>query len=361
MKIRCKSMLGTSHSWAITVRSLLKQFLIKEHDLYLMSINGFDLLDKDLIELIDRGEPKSFDLDLSYTQPGNFKTRFLKKSNLKLAIYNYESSILPKKWSDSHKYIDYVLPSSEYTKNVFLNAGWPEEKCLVIPHGIDLSLFETKNKYPLRTKKKFKFLNVSIPHYRKNIDLVIRAYYDLFCEEDDVCLVIKTNIEKKENAEYEYDFLTMLSGLQKEYLSKKKLPQVEIVHEKIGNMAALYNACDVLVSATSGEGFGLPLLEGLASNMVVIAPRATGQVDFLNDNNSLLYEANEMLADRRYQYISYHPEATVFMPSFEELKKNMEYAYDNFDFLKLKFEKPSKEICNKLTWSHVADQILNIS
>jgi len=60
---------------------------------------------------------------------------------------------------------------------------------LVIPHGYHPDLFKDKSKIDLSVKRSFKFLNVSIGHYRKNIGLLVDAYYSAFTKDDDVSLV----------------------------------------------------------------------------------------------------------------------------------------------------------------------------
>ena len=77
---------------------------------------------------------------------------------------------------------------------------------------------------------------------------------------------------------------------QAKHKKRNDLPIIEIVTKRYESIVPLYNSCDVLVSATSSEGFGLPLLEGLAAGMLVIAPRFSGQLDFLSDKNSILYD-----------------------------------------------------------------------
>ena len=113
LKIRSQSMLGTSHSWAVTVRSLLREFHLMNHDLYLNSTNGLSLFPEEWRDL--RRECVDADIDLTYTLPRNFKYRFNRNSKLKLAIYNYESSILPNVWKDEIKHVDYALPSSNFS------------------------------------------------------------------------------------------------------------------------------------------------------------------------------------------------------------------------------------------------------
>lgn len=357
LNIRCESMLGTSHSWAVTMRNLLKNFHNLDNNLYLKTINGRTLFPEEWKPFLR--DIKDPDIDISYTLPRNFEHRFKKNAKLKLAIYNYETSILPEMWRDCIKHIDYALPSSNFSKKVFVDSGWPEDKCIVVPHGINLSDFKDKSKVALTNNKKFRFLNVSIPHYRKNLDRLVDAYYSAFTDKDDVCLVLKTSLKKPKNY-FECNVEKLLMIVQKKYRKRRDLPLIEIVQKRYDSMTPLYNSCDALVSASSSEGFGLPLLEGLAAGMVVVAPRFSGQLDFLSDRNSILYDYSIVKAEKRYQYWRPSPGATTSLPDIDALAESMIYAYKNYKRLRLKFKKNSRKTVEKFTWENAARQILEI-
>lgn len=353
MNIRSETMLGTSHSWSVTMRGLLSAFKNNGHKLFLKTINGRELLPRVLQEDLEKWHP-SPDLDIAYTLPINFSTRFDKKSKIKAAIYNYESSILPIEWKSELKHIDYVFPSSNWTRNNFISNGWNQEKCITIPHGVDPSIFNNKNIFLLKNNKKFKFLNVSIPHFRKNINLVLESYYAAFKEEDDVCLVIKTSLAKPKH-KFECYFLEQLMNAQKKF--GKKLPTVEVVIDTLEDITPLYNSCDAVVSASSSEGFGLPLLEGLLLNKIIISPNCTGQLDFLNKENSLLVDVKEIIADERYQYWKVNKGAKIFMPNSDHLSQQMINAYKNYKQLSTSLFLDNHILKEKYTWNNAAKQI----
>jgi glycosyltransferase involved in cell wall biosynthesis len=353
-------MLGTHHSWAVTMRNIFKNMIDDGHDCYLNSINSYSMCPPEWKHLLNR-EIEDPDLDICYTAPKFFSTRFKKKSKLKAVVYNYETSILPNSWKNLHHHVDVILPSSEFSKKIFIDGGWPEEKLIVIPHGVNKEDFLSKEKYILNSKKPFKFLNISIPHYRKNIDLLVEAYYEAFLNNDNVCLVLKTSLEKPKNRNYytfECDVMHMIKSLQAKYSKLGRLPQVEIITEKIPNMVHLYNACDVLVSATSSEGFGLPLLEALAANKVVIAPRATGQLDFLNEANSLLVDVKEIEATEKYQYWTVTKGAKTYLPVKEDLKQKMLDAY-NKNYIDL-FSNSILKTVDEFTWQNASRKIIKV-
>lgn len=358
--IRSQAMLGTSHSWAVTIRSLLLELARMGHKLDLHSINGYKLFPEELEPFVENNY-SSHDIDITYTLPRNFNQRFLSTSSARMAIYNYETSHLPIAWKGAHAYLDYVLPSSNFSKEVFVNAGWPEKKCIVVPHGIDLTEFKNKSTVTnINSTKKFRFLNVSIPHHRKNIATLVDAYYSEFTFNDDVVLILKTSLNKPKY-KFECDVMKEIVGVQNMRKHRnKKLPQIEIIQHRYDSMVPLYNSCDCLVSASSSEGFGLPLLEALAAKMLVVAPRCTGQLDFLNDNNSLLVDVKEINAGFKYQYWRPTKGAKTFLPIVEDLSSKMRRAFDSKDSILNKFSKEMEDTTNRLTWNAAARMILEI-
>jgi len=341
------------------MRSLVREFHQLEHEMFLDSINGYEMFPLNWHPM--KRMTDSPDIDICYTLPRNFKNRFAENAKLKLAIYNYETSVLPKVWAQEIKHVDYVLPSSNFSKKVFTDAGWPEEKCVVVPHGINPNAFLNKNRVKnIKTKKRFKFLNVSIPHYRKNIYSLLDAYYGEFSDKDDVCLILKIS-PKKPKYKFECNLVKEVKKAQRAHRKKgRHLPQVEVISHKYDSIIPLYNSCDALVSASSSEGFGLPLLEGLAAGMLVIAPHCTGQVDFLNKNNSLEVISREVKAPPHYQYWRPSPGAKTFMPEIESLRRNMRNAYENKNRLLKDFEEETKNTVDEFTWENAAKGILKL-
>ncbi len=362
MKIRTKTMFGTHHSWSVTFRNLFNQFIKLGHEPYIISTNGYSLCPDDWKNFYNK-EIDNPDIDICYTLPRNFKDRYQKNSKLKLAIYNYETDIMPIQWLKEIDQLDYILPSSNFSKEIFIKNGWNENKCIVIPHGINLSEFENKEKFALTTDKKFKFLNISIPHYRKNIDLLVDAYYSAFNSNDDVCLVIKTDLNAPKGRvrfKFEADVKNQILEIQKKHGSVKTLPQIEIVQLKLESIVPLYNSCNSLVSTSSTEGFGLPMLEALASNLVVIAPRATGQLDFLNDKNSILVNVKEINATEKYQYWKASDGAKTFLPIKDDVSESMIKVYKNYNEIKNNFSCEIKNTTQNFTWEAAAKKILAI-
>ena len=103
--IRSETMLGTSHSWAVTMRGLLSGFKENGDLLYIKSSNGRELIPNYLIEDMDKWHPNP-DLDITYTLPVNFKTRFYKK--LRQEFQHFKNILSP----------DVILPGVYASYNI---------------------------------------------------------------------------------------------------------------------------------------------------------------------------------------------------------------------------------------------------
>lgn len=356
LKIRTKGMFGGAHSWAISMRSIFQKFHDMGHECFIVSTNGTEFVSESLLSRVglDIDDP---DIDITYTMPINFNFRFAKKSKLKIALFNYESDILPKDFLRNISVVDFIAPSSTYSYDIFINGGLPKDKCCIIPLGVNND-FDSKTKFPLKTNKKFKFLNVSIPHYRKNIDIVVQAYYNAFSDNDDVCLILKTKL-KRPSERFEVDVAQILQTMQKKFYNKN-LPQIEVVTQNIQYINDLYAACNSIVSASASEGFGLPLLEGLAANKIVIAPNATGQSDFLNSNNSIMIPCTKASASPQFQYWKASDNAFIYKPNIDALSQAMLDVYKNELKYKEMFSQNMVNTVNQFSWANTVDKILSL-
>lgn len=355
---------GNAASWALTIHYLANEFLKNGHELFLNTTNGIKGVPKHLLKYFrDCNDP---DIDIVYTLPQNWPHRFsgvlagTKKAKLRLGVFNYESSILPPGWAEYHQYVDYVLPSSEYVRDIFLRAGIPDEKILVLPLGVDFDALNAPidEDFEFKTNKRFKLLNISIPHARKNIPALVDAYYDEFTSDDDICLIIKTTVQGKRD-HFEIDVRAALQEVEQRHAGKK-LPELMLLEHRFNNMATIYKKSDALINVAASEGFGLPLLEAMACGKLVAGPRYGGVLDFLDRDNSLLIDTAEVQAPAEYQYWQATSNATIGHPLKESIRATMRNLYENHEELHNRFDKNMKETIKKYTWNNSAKLVSDL-
>jgi glycosyltransferase involved in cell wall biosynthesis len=376
MKICWFGYLGKNHSWSIVAQNLSRQFIAMGHDVDLFSTNGMDHFPEDLKpylkgvidenksvtaenydELVGSKLESQYDMQMSYTALRNFCNYFLRGDKNRFGIWNYETTVLPTAFAKYSLCVDKVLPSSNFSKKIFTDNGMPESHQVVVPHGIYLDRFASLGKYPLKTTKKYKILaNIAQPHLRKNIPGLLRAFGKAFTKADDVCLVLKVS-RKSPQPGFDVPFAEIFSNWQKEY---PKHAEVEIIDKFIVDIEPLYNACDVVYTMAHAECFWMPGLEGFAANKIVVAPRYGGQLDYMNDENSILIDGKEIRADNRMQYWEPSPYAKVFGPDVDQAAAKLKDLIANYDDYLKKFSPKMQEMAHKFTWENAAKQIIGL-
>jgi len=399
MKIRWHGMLGTNHSWAFVSQALARAQADMGHEVFMKSTNSLKHFPEDLKRHLlvghhchpkeqnassnatyldehgnirkekfpHQGGPpdpqdinRPYDLEMAYTIFPQAARRFFRETPCKMVIWNFESSILIPGWHLYHHALDYFLPSSQFSADIFINNGVPKEKCPVVPHGVCLESFNPEiPPFKLKTDKKFKFLHCAIPHHRKLHERVLAAYLDAFTGDDDVCLVMKTKI-KEPSAEKPFE-VNVGKILNKAMKGRKNPPEIEIVQTFVPNIGSLYTACDAMVSMSSTEGFHLPSLESMACGLAVIAPRYGGQLEFLNDDNAMLVDSGEMLAPESMQYWHYDKKAVVGDPNVCHCSELMRKLYEDPSAERARTANAREKTLKKFSWENAASQVMEIA
>lgn len=376
MKICWFGFLGKNHSWSIVAQNISRELVKLGHKVDLFSTNGDQHFPEDLrpylkgfIEENTLVTPENFpqvvaskletdyDMQLSYTALRNFDNYFVRGNKNRFGIWNYETTVLPKAFAKYARGVDKVCPSSQFSKDIFTQNGMTDDKQVVIPHGIHLDRFQNLGKYSLKTNKKYKILcNIAQPHLRKNIPGLLKAWGKAFTKTDDVCLVLKIS-KKSPNPMFDVPFNEIFNSFKKEF---KNHAEIEIIDTFITDIETLYNACDVVFTMTHAECFWMPGLEGFAANKIVISPRYGGQLDFMNDDNSILIEGKTIRADNRMQYWEPSPYAAVFDPSTDDAAKKLKDVIANYGDYHKKFSPKMQELLPDYSWTKVAERFVSL-
>lgn len=108
---------------------------------------------------------------------------------------------------------------------------------------------------------------------------------------------------------------------------------------------ALIQHCDCYVSLHRSEGFGLTMAEAMLMDKPVIGTRYSGNLDFMNDGNSLLVDCGRVPVGKN---VPIYPSESVWAePSTEHAAEHMRWVLDNRDAAMTLGKKAGRE-CAKL-------------
>jgi glycosyltransferase involved in cell wall biosynthesis len=190
--------------------------------------------------------------------------------------------------------MDLIIVPSTFTKQTFEASGKLTTPIIVIPESFSDAVKENvESKFDFSTP--FNFLIVSQmtgnnpENDRKNILYTLKWICEQFRNDTQVGIVLKTNASR--NTKIDRNVVLNAVGQALSQVRVGPNPKVHIVHGQLSDseVASLYRHPKIkaLVSATRGEGYGLPLVEAAASGLPVIATNWSGHLDFLNQGRFL--------------------------------------------------------------------------
>lgn len=229
-----------------------------------------------------------FDLSIQVQLPNEWDTS-LAKFNIGVTAA-VETDRCNPKWIDCCNKMDKIIvPSKHSLENLKFYNNLTVD-ATVVPESFSDSCLTVKENSNLSLSTKFNFLifgqiTGNNPYNdRKNTFLTLKWLFEEFADNKDVGIVLKTNAGRNTIIDRN-NIVTMMSNVIKE-TRKSPFPKLHIVHGDMtdGDVAGLYKNVSIkaLVTATRGEGYGLPILEAAACSLPVIATNWSGHLDFLS-------------------------------------------------------------------------------
>jgi glycosyltransferase involved in cell wall biosynthesis len=199
-------------------------------------------------------------------------------------------------WIDCcNKMSEIVVPSS-FVKQTIENTGKVNVPIHVIPESfMGQILSENCRDIGINLETAFNFLIVGTitgnnPYNdRKNIFFTVKWLCEEFANDPDVGIVIKANAGR--GTKFDWPQVTDIFKKVISEVRKGPYPRIHLLNGMVeeDELVSLYRnpGIKAIVSATRGEGYGLPLLEAAACDLPVIATGFSGHTDFLGKGKYL--------------------------------------------------------------------------
>ena len=271
--------------------------------------------------------PEVHDITVIHTQPEPFFPEAYARADLaersprtyRIAYWYWEFDSIPDSWVESAKQVDEVWTATE-----FIARGLRERLSVPVRTlfpGVRLTPFEVRKRSDFgldedRYTFLFTFHMMSVME-RKNPLGLIRAFRAAFGEDDKVSLVLKTSFGDRHPIEFQ-KLRDAAAGANIAVIDQVFTPD---------EVLSLMNACDAYVSLHRSEGLGLTMAEAMLMGKPVIATNFSGNVDFMDDGNSLLvpYE----LVKLGKPIPPYDADLEWAEPSIEHAARLMRRVYDD--------------------------------
>lgn len=206
----------------------------------------------------------------------------------------------------------YFIVASNIVKESLEFSGVKESQIGIVPYGVDLTKFQFLNKSIL--KKPLKLIYVGQVTYRKGMHHLLKVV-DTFSKED-VVLRIAGGYSKE-------------SKLYQEYKDKCNIEFLGFVTRD--KLAHEYQAADVFVFPTLGEGYGLVVLEAMSCGVPVISSDHAGGNDAITPyEDGLVFKAGD---DNEFKKcIQWFIDNPTKLPEFSRKahEKSKNFSWENY-------------------------------
>jgi hypothetical protein len=303
------------------------------------------------------------DISLQLQLPNEWDPR-IAKYNVGLTA-GVETDRCNPNWIHAVNAMNKVIVPSQHVKKNFESSGLLNKTIDVVPESYPEALLHTQNNL-LNSKRfptNFNFLifgqitGNTVFNDRKNTFFTLKWLFELFKDDKDVGIIIKTNSGK--NTKFDRHHTKELLRMVTKECKRGPYPHLYLLHGDLQDeeVSGLYQHPQIkaLVSATRGEGYGLPLLEAAVSELPVIATNWSGHLDFLNHGKfiGLDYKLEEIHPTRVDNNI-FIPGLKWANPSEEDFKKKVLKFRNSHEIPKTWAQDLSKKVKEKYSFSSIS-------
>lgn len=217
-----------------------------------------------------------------------------------------------------------IVPLNAVKDDLIKTLDVPESKIMVTTEGFDEGILHKVTSSHLPNAKYFLYIGNAYPH--KNLERLVEAFVEFKKEEEDVQLLL---VGKEDY------FYKQLSQQIKNAHLEDSIVFVGQVHDE--ELANIYKNAIALLSPSLMEGFGLPALEAMALNCLVVV--------------SDIPSFREVCQDAAIYFDPY---------SIEDIKEKMKFAFSSDKKSRQEYIKKGLRRVNNFSWKKMAQETLNV-
>ena len=191
----------------------------------------------------------------------------------------FESNILSTEYVHYLKKSHAVWVPSSWARDVLIHHGLSETQVDVVPEGVDAMVFNPLLRESVVKDHYFRFFMCGKYEKRKGYDELLKGFYRAFSKDVNVKLYLKPDNFSLDKACGD----SKGSELRRAVAAQGLQDSVVFIEGRYSahDLALLNSYCDAQIFPSRAEGWGLPLIEGLATGLPTISNYYSGHTEYL--------------------------------------------------------------------------------
>jgi len=260
---------------------------------------------------------------------------------------------MTKKWANYVVNADYLVAMCKFAEQEMLRF-FPDFMVKRIEHGVDTELFHPRSeneRLKLREKwgipqEKFVYLFVGANFgERKCPCQMLLTFKRLLKKHPNNVIYMLTTLGGSYPSSYDFMEFTQEYGLSGHVLGPIRNLTLDPIEDE--ELSELYALADVLVLSSWGEGFGLPIIESMASGTPVIATNSSSMTELVKGSGWLVETVPEDIWVDIPVWLPLHARYPV--PNLMSLLQCMEEAQENL-VRREGYARAGREVALKYSW-----------
>jgi len=269
-------------------------------------------------------------------------------------------------WQNSCNLMDEIWVITEEQKEACIKSG-VKVPVKVIDSPKDFSSYEKE--YDIfeidpYLDSTYKFYTISDFSYRKNVFGLISSFLSTFTSQDNVSMIVKGFVTGQ-TYEQSIEYIRSATKEIKNALRRPEwsYPRIAFVNQRFSDeeMCSLHKTCDCFVSASRGEGDGIPIVDAAGFKNITISPNWNGPKKNMTGTGHLLVGdlIEKGVTGMSHQITGlYNGDETWFEASSSELSKKMLEVYENPGKFKKVAEEGYEILKNRFNFKKVGESII---
>lgn len=195
-------------------------------------------------------------------------------------------------WIKYLKLVDEIWVPNQDNKRVLNEVGFNNVE--IVPHTFNIEKYKNVHHkidfHNKRVNNAYKFYTIADLNDRKNLDGILRTYYNAFSSVDNVVLVLKMahhGINQQKLNEIINNKCMAIQKQLRTYANSKLYPQINIFTHNLSNeqILHLHNTCDCFINLSHGEAWSIPSFEAMCFGNHPICTGWGGPKEYIDNNN----------------------------------------------------------------------------